>query len=72
MVVPTKVPVGCVFKCTQKLQFSTLLLLGTTIAGSAVLCDVAIVYFDTVYMSLFEIEIGLKALDTGLCLFFVS
>lgn len=46
--------------------------LGTTIARSAVLCDVTIVYFDTVYVSLFETEIRLKALDTGLCLFYLS
>lgn len=62
-----------VFKCTQKLQFSSLQLLSTTIAGSAVLCEtVTIVYFYTVNVSLFETEIWLKALDTGLCLFFGS
>lgn len=59
-----------VFKCTQKLQFSSLQLLSTTIAGSAVMCDVTIVYFCTVCVSLFEI--WLKALDTGFCLFFLS
>lgn len=61
-----------VFKCTQKLQFSSLQLLSTTTAGGAVLCDITIVYFYTVYVSLFETKMWLKALHTHLCLFFLS
>lgn len=41
-----------VFKCTKKLQHSSLQLLGTTTARNSVLCDVTIVYFDALYVSL--------------------
>lgn len=43
-----------------------------TVAGNAVLCNVAVVCSDTAYMSMCETGIRLKALDTGLRLFFLN